>query len=89
MFLLSKVRKQMQKRLTFDCTEMMDWGSHGIFQAHKQRLSERLIQMFKSQGLKITIESNLHKVNFLDVSLNLKSGRYWPYRKPNDSPIHP
>ena len=37
--------------------------------------------------MKITIEPpNLIIVNFLDVKMNLDSGRFCPYRKPNDTP---
>ena len=43
-----------------------------------------IIEIFKTIGLKITIEANLKAVNFLDVTLNLDTGLYQPYRKPND-----
>ena len=39
-------------------------------------------------GLKITAESNLKVVNFLDVTLDLRDNSYRPYRKPNDDPIY-
>ena len=35
-------------------------------------------------GLKITAETNLHVVNFLNVTFDLATGKYKPYRKPND-----
>ena len=38
--------------------------------------------------LKITAETNLVQTYFLDVTLDLKSGRYWPFRKPNDHPLY-
>ena len=41
-------------------------------------------EIFKTIGLKITIEASLKTVNFLDVTLNLDTGLYQPYRKPND-----
>jgi hypothetical protein len=47
-----------------------------------------MTQIFKDIGLKITIDTNLKIVNFLDVTLNLSSGQYQPYRKPNDSPLY-
>ena len=31
-------------------------------------------------GLKITMQSNLMVVNYLDVTLNLTNGKYYPYR---------
>ena len=39
-------------------------------------------------GLKITAEVNYKTVNFLDVTLNLNSELYKPYRKPNNEPIY-
>ena len=27
-------------------------------------------------------------IYFLDVTFNLKSGKYWPHRKPNDQPLY-
>ena len=41
-----------------------------------------------SYGLKITIEANLSQVNFLDVSFDLNSNKFFPFRKPNDSPLY-
>lgn len=43
-----------------------------------------LINMFVPVGLKITIETNLILTDFLDVMLDLGSGAYGPYRKPNE-----
>ena len=44
-------------------------------------------QLFRSHGLRITIEPpNLMVVNFLDVKLNLETGTHYPYRKPNHRP---
>ena len=41
-------------------------------------------QVFKSNGLKITIEANKKVVNFLDVTFNLTNGCYEPFMKPNN-----
>ena len=42
------------------------------------------IEIFKTIGPKITVEANLKAVKFLDVTLNLDTGLYQPYRKPDD-----
>ena len=42
----------------------------------------------KINDLKITADTNLVETNFLDVTLNLQSGKYWPFRKPNNSPLY-
>ena len=47
-----------------------------------------IIKTFKMYGLSITVESNLKVVNFLDVTFNLYSGKFYPYRKPNDRPVY-
>ena len=48
------------------------------------KLRNTFIDIFKSVGLKITVESNLKVVNYLDVTLNLANGRYQPFRKPGN-----
>ena len=45
-------------------------------------------KLFEKHGLKVTIETNLQKTDFLDVVLDLQTGRYSPYRKPNDTPLY-
>ena len=44
--------------------------------------------MFQSNELQITIDINLIETDFLDVTLNLNSRKYWPYRKPNNHPLY-
>ena len=53
-----------------------------------ERLRKRVIQIFTNEGLKITVEANIKTTNFLDVNLDLNSGSFKPYRKPNDKPIY-
>ena len=52
---------------------------------HNSQMSERMrksiIQDFKELGLRITIQVNLKQVDFLDVTFNLESGTYKPYKK--------
>ena len=35
--------------------------------------------------MKVTIETNLHITEYLDITFNLKTGKYYPYRKQNNS----
>ena len=44
--------------------------------------------MFKTFGLKITVLTNVMSANFLDVNLNLETGKHQPYRKPNDESLY-
>ena len=43
--------------------------------------------VFEQFGLEITAEANLHLVKFLDETVNLATGKYKPYRKPNNDPL--
>ena len=53
-----------------------------------ERLKKKMIKFFGANGLKITITFNMNRVNFLDATLDMPSGKYWPYRKPNDNPLY-
>ena len=48
---------------------------------------KELHKAFEQFGLKITAKSNLHVVNFLDVTFDLSTGKYKPKRKPNDDSL--
>ena len=48
-----------------------------------ERISKKLRKVFSKFDLKITIESNLTKTDFLDVELDLINDSYAPFRKPN------
>ena len=50
------------------------------------KIKKQFIDTFKEYGLKITIESNLKIVNYLDITLDLSNGKYYPYRKHGNTP---
>ena len=52
------------------------------------KIRKNIIGMFQSLGLKITIDVNRKVTDFLDVTLNLETGTYKPYRKPGDTPLY-
>jgi hypothetical protein len=54
----------------------------------QEKLKQNIVKIFADQDLGITIEINLKRVNFLDVTLDLESGLYKPYRKPGDRPLY-
>ena len=62
----------------------------GINGANLERLKKDVVKLFKQSGhgLQITIKTDLEQVDFLDVTLNLKSDRYWPFNKPNSEPLY-
>ena len=52
------------------------------------RLRKDIISLFKDEGLSITIDTNLIETDFLDVSFNLNTGKYFPFKKPNNAPLY-
>ena len=52
------------------------------------RIRKQIISVFREEGLKITVETNLKEADFLDINLNATNGKYSPYRKPNDVPLY-
>ena len=52
-----------------------------------EKIKKRFVQCFGDIELKITVQSNMKVVNYLDITLNLSNGKFYPYRKPNDKPL--
>ena len=52
------------------------------------RIREDIIALFKEEGLSITIETNLFETDFLDVTFNLGTKKYFPFRKANNTPLY-
>ena len=52
------------------------------------RIKKRIIKHFQKHNLKIIVEANITQTNFLDVTLNLKTEKHWPFRKPNDQQLY-
>ena len=53
-----------------------------------EKMKKQMCELFKNHGLKITIEANKKVVNYLDVTLDINSNTYRPYKKPNDTPLY-
>ena len=53
-----------------------------------ERTRKDITREFKRQGLIISISANLKICNFLDVTLILTDGSYYPYRKPNNRTLY-
>ena len=45
-------------------------------------------QIFAKNNLKITADANKKVVNFLDVTLDLNTGKFKPYSKPPTTPLY-
>ena len=52
------------------------------------RIRKDIIALFKSEGLSITIDTNMIETDFLHVSFNLEMEKFSPYRKPNNTPLY-
>ena len=51
-------------------------------------MKKEIIELFHENGLKITIDTGLKCVDFLDVTLDLYNKSFRPFRKPNDEPLY-
>ena len=53
-----------------------------------EKLRQKIVQIFRENNLNITSTANLFQVDFLDITLDLKTGTFKPYIKPGDKPIY-
>ena len=87
-FILNQLPERCRKR---DIGLYRDDGLavfRGMSGSAVERIRKDITKCFSEHGLRITIQSNLKTVNFLDLMFNLSSGKYYPYRKPNDKPLY-
>ena len=52
------------------------------------KMRKNIITLFKNDSLGITIDTNLIETDFLDVTFNLTTGKFFPNRKPNNIPLY-
>ena len=83
LFLLSTLRENFKSNALYRDDGLALCKRTSGPQAERKR--KEIIKHFKNHRLAITIQSNVHIVNFLDVTLNLTDGSYFPYRKPNNT----
>ena len=60
----------------------------GMTGSAADRARKDVVDHFKKLGLRLTIDTNIKTTNFLDLTLDLHSGKHYPYRKPNDNPLY-
>ena len=53
-----------------------------------ENIKKEICKAFRDNDLKITVKANTTKVNFLDVTLDLRSGKYYPYTKEGNIPLY-
>ena len=54
----------------------------------QEKLKQSIVRIFAQQDLNITIEINLSRVDYLDITMDLETGIFKPYRKPGDRPVY-
>ena len=52
------------------------------------KVKKEITKIFKDNDLDITTECNLTITDFLDVTLDLRNNKYYPFRKPNSDPLY-
>ena len=52
------------------------------------QIKKRIIKLFQKHNSKITIEANIIQIDFLDVTLNLKTEKHWPFKETNDQQLY-
>ena len=53
-----------------------------------EQMKKELCALFRQHDLRITIEANLKNINYLDVNLDICTGKTTPYIKPNNPPTY-
>ena len=69
-------------KVASDCTEMMDWKYLRIYQDLKSKKRKRQLQLLKIVDKTFPFLSNKKPVDFLDVTLNMNTDIYQPYKQP-------
>ena len=54
----------------------------------QEKLKQSIVRIFAQQDLNITIEINLSRVDYLDITMDLETGILKPYRKLGDRPVY-
>ena len=52
------------------------------------KMRKNIIVLFKEEGLTVTIDANLNETGFLDVTFNLETSKFFPFKKPNNVPLY-
>ena len=53
-----------------------------------EKIKQKIANVFKRNGLNVSIVANSKQVDFLDVTLNMDTGVFKPFIKPGDKPLY-
>ena len=87
-YLLHKIKERFGNTCVFGLYRDDGLGISNASPRQIELIKKDLCDIFGRYGLKITIEANKKTVNFLDVTLNLSSGKYTAYTKPGHIPLY-
>ena len=82
----------LTKEFSHDMTDLYRDDELGCFQnvsgPKSKKAKKKLCKIFKQSGLSITVECNLQITDFLDVTFDLRTDKYYPYRKDNNQLLY-
>ena len=67
---------------------VFDFYVNYISGPESEKIKKKLCKIFKKHGLNITVECNLRITDFLDVTFDLRTRKYYPYRKVNNELLY-
>ena len=100
LLVLHKLNENRRLLALHKLNEKFEHGNIGLYRDDELAVFENLsgraadkarkefTRIFGDLGLKITIQSNVKVADFLDVTLNLSNGKYYPFSKPNNEPVY-
>ena len=84
------ILNKLSNLIDIDIIDLYRDDGLGIFESISgpqiERKKKNIIKVFKTRGLSIIVTTNITSVDFLYVTLNLKTESYQPFRKPNNEP---
>ena len=87
LFLLSKLAKRFPSK-SIGLYRDDGLSAQKLSGPEADRARKDLHKIFGDHGLKITVEMNLEQTDFLDVTLDMRTGNFFPYRKPDNKPLY-
>ena len=88
MFLLNNLANKFDK----NCVGLYSDDGLALFKNINGRRADKMCkefkQLFMENRLSLEIECNLKTANYLDITLDLDTGTYKPYRKPNNEILY-
>ena len=88
-FILNKINFIMQEQNNVGLYRDDGLGTfRNLSRPNNERKKKKIIKIFKSFGLSITVTTNVTAANYLVVNFDLTKNIYKPYGKPNDEPVY-